>query len=235
MNIINLTPHALNIKTATGDIIEVAPSGIVARVSENREALPALNGIGVTRATYGDVENLPPVAPGTVYVVSALVLARVTGRSDVFAPGPAIRDDAGRIIGCDGLSAAPDSDKITVSVDDVWAIESEATLSYGYGGRLTQAVAAILRGETISDSLAHAIVAHQERITPHPIDGLPSDPRVTITQTRDVFNGKLLVKATFTGTGKERELKFNVYKSGEADAQQKICQDINAMLEVLTT
>jgi hypothetical protein len=35
------------------------------------------------------------------------VLQAVPDRADVFAPGPAIRDESGRVVGADGLSATP--------------------------------------------------------------------------------------------------------------------------------
>ena len=111
MEIVNLTPHPLNIKTVDDRIITIQPSGELARVSESREQLPAIEhesgNISVTRATYGKIENLPDPEHGKIFVVSALVLARAQGRNDVFAPGVAIRDETGRVIGCDGLSAAP--------------------------------------------------------------------------------------------------------------------------------
>lgn len=128
MNIVNLTPHRLNIykdlRTET-DIqngvsdavawLEVPASGQVVRVVENREQLPVINGIPVSRATYGATENLPDPQPDTIYIVSTLVLQQCAGRTDVFSPGPAIRDSEGRIIGCDGLSAGPASSQISLA------------------------------------------------------------------------------------------------------------------------
>lgn len=107
MNIINLTPHPLNIQRADGTMCEVAPYGTVARCAETRAERPALEGIGVTMAQFGAVEGLPEAREGIIYVVSALVLAQVPHRPDVFAPGPALRDEQGRITGCVGLSCTP--------------------------------------------------------------------------------------------------------------------------------
>jgi hypothetical protein len=90
-----------------GEVLTVPASGTVARVAETREALGQLAGLSVTRASYGAVEGLPAPEAGKIFVVSALVLAAVPGRADVFAPGPAIRDAEGRIIGAEGLSATP--------------------------------------------------------------------------------------------------------------------------------
>ena len=123
MQIINLTPHAININKGTrtdADIsagIEmdinawhnVPASGRLARVEEVREWVGTIPffGIPVSKVTYGKVEGLPDPQPDTIFLVSSLVLAQCAGRGDVFAPGPAIRDSEGHIIGCDGLSAAP--------------------------------------------------------------------------------------------------------------------------------
>jgi len=110
VKIVNLTPHEVTVKTDGGEIV-IPPSGQVARCAEKRSPAPALEtemgSIPVSRASYGAVEGLPDPQPGVVYIVSALVLAAVPERRDVFAPGPAIRDEEGRIIGCDGLSCSP--------------------------------------------------------------------------------------------------------------------------------
>ena len=110
-NIMNLTPHAVDIYGDEGLIVTVQPSGTVARVAEKRESCPpvaiGLTVIDVSRATYGAVTGLPASDGETIYIVSALVLAQCAGRQDVYAPGPAIRDDAGRQMGCHGLSATP--------------------------------------------------------------------------------------------------------------------------------
>lgn len=104
MNIVNLTPHTLNIHTNNGNIIDVAPSGIIARVVTGREELEPIAGISVSRASFGAIEGLPEPADDTIYVVSGMVLAR-TNRQDVFSPGELIRDEKERVIGCLGLNA----------------------------------------------------------------------------------------------------------------------------------
>jgi len=101
MNIINLTPHAINI--INGDTTTtIVPSGTVARVSV--QVVPTDNPMLYTQQ-YGDVQDLPTPQDNTIYIVSALVLARVPHRTDVYAPltAQAIRNDAGQIIGVPGL------------------------------------------------------------------------------------------------------------------------------------
>lgn len=113
MRFVNLTPHAIVIRTSTGDVT-VAASGQVARVATGtRDAQPVAlaNGMLVPCQvkTTGAVTGLPKYGdePDAVYLVSGMVLAALrescTARDDVAAPatGPddgAIRDDAGRII-----------------------------------------------------------------------------------------------------------------------------------------
>ena len=101
MNIINLTPHTINIingETTT----KIDPSGTIARVSVQ---VVATDNPMLYTQQYGDVQDLPAPQDDTIYIVSALVLARVPDRTDVYAPltAQAVRNDAGQIIGVPGL------------------------------------------------------------------------------------------------------------------------------------
>ena len=101
MNIINLTPHAINI-IVNGETTTIESSGTVARVTT--EIVPTDNPLLFTQQ-FGDVQGLPEPQDNTIFIVSALVLARVPHRTDVFAPltAQAFRNDAGQIIGVPGL------------------------------------------------------------------------------------------------------------------------------------
>lgn len=101
--IINLTPHTLNF-VFNETKVDIAPSGLIARVSTKETSMDPINGIPVFRTEYGEIENLPDPCEGTVYVVSSLVAARCPERTDVFVPGRPIRDAQYRIIGSSGLS-----------------------------------------------------------------------------------------------------------------------------------
>lgn len=109
MHLINLTPHPVNIKTGLGDMLDIAPSGTVARVMEVREGRGYIRDIDITQVHYDarNITGLPEPSPNAIYIVSTMVLAACPHRSDVFAPGAPIRDDNGRIIACDGLSCTP--------------------------------------------------------------------------------------------------------------------------------
>jgi len=108
MNIVNLTPHNINLDDADG-VRTVIPSSGVARVASTPGALETVAGVPVPiagRATYGEIEGLPDPVEGTLYVVSKVVLDVVNergGRDDVVGPGTgpkdgAIRNEAGNVI-----------------------------------------------------------------------------------------------------------------------------------------
>lgn len=102
--LVNMTPHALNIIQRNGETLTVAPSGWVPRCSSTEEVDGVIGGlIELTRQTLGEVEGLPDPIPGAFYVVSRLV-ASAANRPDLLVPGPLVRDDQGRVIGCKGLS-----------------------------------------------------------------------------------------------------------------------------------
>jgi hypothetical protein len=104
MVVINLTPHTINIHTED-DVMKVPASGQVARVTEERQFVGRLpNGIPVQRVEYGSPYGLPGPAEGVIYVVSRIVKNAAPERKDVYAPGPAVRDRDGRVMGCEGLS-----------------------------------------------------------------------------------------------------------------------------------
>ena len=112
MKIVNLTPHALNIRQNNGEIVNVEPSGIVARCQTTKKVVDWLTDglhpddvphIQVRKTEYGAVEGIPQPESGTIYATSMLA-AQASGRADVLFPGEAIRDASGSIVGCDGLS-----------------------------------------------------------------------------------------------------------------------------------
>ena len=106
-NFINLTPHTLNIHTDDG-VVNVAPSGEVARCRVTFTPDGEVAGIPVSLASFGEVTGLPSPFVGISFIVSGMVASHpaVAGRADVFAPGELVRDGAGRPIGCKGLKRA---------------------------------------------------------------------------------------------------------------------------------
>lgn len=108
MKIVNLTPHALNFIGADGEAVLTVPSSGVARAKQFRFDVGSIEAGGavlpVIHTTYWEVEGLPEPEPGMIYVVSALTAQAAPKRADVYVTDEAVRDGAGRVIGCRGLT-----------------------------------------------------------------------------------------------------------------------------------
>lgn len=108
--LINLTPHLVRIVTPTS-VVEVPPSGSIARVAVTRTARSPIgacvqsDAIPVYAVQFGAVEGLPDAVDGTLLIVSAIVAGR-SPRSDVFSPGELVRGPDGQPTGCLGLTAS---------------------------------------------------------------------------------------------------------------------------------
>lgn len=108
MNIINLTPHAVNVVDHDGNpLVDFPASGTVARVSvSTTEAAPlVVNGISIPTCTRtnGAIVGLPDPAPDTMYIVSSVVRAACPDRTDLLVPDNFVRRPDGTIIGCQGF------------------------------------------------------------------------------------------------------------------------------------
>ena len=86
------------------EIRNCTPRGIVPRCSQSEECVLVINGIALTRQTFGDVVDLPEPEKDVMLVVSRLVASACTDRPDLLVPGPLVRDSKGKVIGCKGLS-----------------------------------------------------------------------------------------------------------------------------------
>ena len=114
--IINLTPHAIVLRSAGGEDTVIPPSGQVARVTSTPGSLATVDGLPVPVAsptTFGEVEGLPAPVEGTFYIVSGMVGAALAGRgrTDVLMPGTgpadnAVRNEKGHIVAVTRLIAA---------------------------------------------------------------------------------------------------------------------------------
>ena len=107
---VNMTPHALVIYDADKEnVIATVPSSGMVRVAESVRFLSDGEGevpmIEVVRDP-SKLEGLPEEKPGRIVIVSdiAYQAAKPLGRKDLVKVGPAVRDDSGRIIGCQGLA-----------------------------------------------------------------------------------------------------------------------------------
>ena len=107
MEIVNCTPHIINI--IVGDkVIDLAPSGVIPRVSVKSELSESIlisgTEVPVYQDTYGELNGLPEQQVGVYLVVSRLVAAAAKGRNDLLVPGSLVRNEQGQPIGCKGLA-----------------------------------------------------------------------------------------------------------------------------------
>lgn len=107
---VNMTPHALSIYDMDKkNAIATIPSSGMVRVAETVRVISEGEGevplIKVVRDP-SQLEGLPEEVPGRVVIVSDITYqaAKPLGRKDLVKAGPAVRDDSGRIIGCQGLA-----------------------------------------------------------------------------------------------------------------------------------
>ena len=106
MEIKNYTPHKINIFDGGEEIETVEPSGQTARVEMEEIDGEPVDGIPVTKSEPGEVVGLPEPEEGAIVIVSGMVEAQTT-RPDVYSPGPLVRDDEGKPVGCEGLKQTP--------------------------------------------------------------------------------------------------------------------------------
>ena len=105
MKFINLTPHVINILAEDGGrILELAPSGGIARVASTSVKIGDVDGVPFFETKLGEPEGVPEPEAGTTFVVSGLLRAACPGRDDLMQPGRLVRDETGKPIGCIGLS-----------------------------------------------------------------------------------------------------------------------------------
>jgi len=107
MRVVNLTPNAIKVVHPHDPdrVNEYPPSGTICRVGLRSEQVGEIEGMPVFETQVGDVQNLPEQMDDVVYIVSRMVLECLEDdRDDLVAPGDAIRDHAGRVIGCRGFS-----------------------------------------------------------------------------------------------------------------------------------
>ena len=112
VKIINLTPHAITVLKNGEEIAVYEASGSIARCESKTVAVGEIAGIPLTETRFGKLylidgkrvkHELPERQDGTFYIVSALV-ARAAGREDFIIVNDTVRDDNGRIIGCQSFA-----------------------------------------------------------------------------------------------------------------------------------
>ena len=101
---VNLTPHDINVVMQDGTVRTFERSGTIARCSVDTELVDRVDGIELSRATFGAVDNVPDIVQGTYYIVSMLVRSALSYRHDIVSPGELVRDEKGIVVGCKGFT-----------------------------------------------------------------------------------------------------------------------------------
>jgi len=108
-NIVNMTPHTVNVYENGEQVLVIEPSGEVIRLEEERMQVSMVNGVSVYHQSYSDPKGtVPEMETGVIYLVSMKVATNPTvlHRTDFVCPGRIVLDDDGNRLGCDGLSSA---------------------------------------------------------------------------------------------------------------------------------
>lgn len=105
--IVNLTPHDVRVLDRYGDVVaEYQPSGMVARIEEDREPTGALpDGAPTERVRYGRAYDLPAHREDHLLIVSRVLAGMRPYRTDLVFPSREVRDEQGRVVGCRALGS----------------------------------------------------------------------------------------------------------------------------------
>lgn len=103
MIFVNLTPHEVNVVKTDGTIVSFPPSTVPARVGQTFIQFDTIDGIRMYVSKLDKVTALPKPEKNVIYIVSAMVKERESCRNDLVSPGNLIRDEKGRVIGCEGF------------------------------------------------------------------------------------------------------------------------------------
>lgn len=96
----NLTPHSIVVILSDDIRYVITPSDTVARCTATTETIGEVNGIPLTKTSYGEVYGLPSPRDNTIYIVSSVVAQALPNRDDLFIPNEIVRDANGKVIGC---------------------------------------------------------------------------------------------------------------------------------------
>ncbi|RGQ08389.1 hypothetical protein DWZ11_00590 [Megamonas rupellensis] len=103
MNIINLTPHDVNL-LLEDDVIVFKSEGI-ARVQQKEVLDEYFDRVPIYKNKYGKIEGLPEEKDGVYYIVSFVVASALKDkRNDLLIVTKTERNEKGQIIGCYGFA-----------------------------------------------------------------------------------------------------------------------------------
>jgi hypothetical protein len=99
-NVVNCTPHDINVILEDGNTIVLPKSNTPARCSEIVQSVDTETlDVPIVKKQFGNIENLPDSKDGIFYVVSAIIKA-ASSRNDLLLVNDTVRNKNGVIVGC---------------------------------------------------------------------------------------------------------------------------------------
>lgn len=100
----NATPHSINVFVDGKEVMTLEPSGTIPRVEQEEVVIETINGVPITRQKFSEPYGLPEEQENVFWVVSRLTAEAAKDRKDLLVPGPMVRGEEGKPVGCNGLS-----------------------------------------------------------------------------------------------------------------------------------
>ena len=126
MRIINLTPHAVTLVTASGDEVVIQPEENPARIPTTTTPAGEIGGIPLVEETLGDANSvLPAPQSGVVYIVARPVAERAGHRTDLLVPTQVERVD-GRPVRARALARVMAASPRTTAADTLVRVAETA-------------------------------------------------------------------------------------------------------------
>jgi len=134
----NLTAHDITVEMADSDeSFTIAPSGIIARCQTEYTTVAQVVAGGdqfnIRERYFNEPQDLPDPVEGTLYIVSRIVAeACADSRDDLLMVDGTIRDENGRIIGCEAFARWPNTpqDEKKPNHETWWGKDAERILDY---------------------------------------------------------------------------------------------------------
>jgi len=165
--IYNCTPHAIVVRKDDGSETVFPPSGTVVRMSTTTEVVAQVDGVPVSRTTFGQPEGWPDAGPNDIVIVSTLVAQNAGNRPfRVVAPdtGPtAIRANGQVVAVCGFQTFAPPVETLAQAARRAALVAEKATYVLAAASRF----AAADSGDEIdaaADDIAAAVREYAEAV-----------------------------------------------------------------------
>ena len=107
---INLTPHSLRIVADDGFIIDIPPSGDIARCTTEETPVRTIrlrgfesHPVTVSKTLFGAPSGVPEQESGKIFLASTIV-KEAARRDDVLAPGKGVRNEDGQVCAAKGFA-----------------------------------------------------------------------------------------------------------------------------------